>query len=191
MLGAEGTVDLVQSYLAANMPAKIAALQTRLGVTSTDLRAPALYSTSLYERIEIAQFPAIEVQFQAFGQPVFLDNNAGQLTYRWPYRLRVYIEERGNSYDQVEQRRKRLLLGVTELLTSHPMLSASSPTAWVDVTSMTASFFGLGTLAQAKDARSIAACYLELVVMVEEMTDALTPIGTADTIVVSVYPANQ
>jgi hypothetical protein len=188
MLGPEGVVELIRSYLATGMPAKIAELRARLAVTDTDLRAPATFVGSTYGRLEYAQFPAVEVQIQSVGRPTFLDQGGGQVTWRFPYTVRVYTEERGNGFDQVELRRKRLYLAVMELLTAHVPLSTSPP-AWIDASSLTGSFYGLGTLTSATDNRSIAATYVEFTVIVEEMTETAPPLGVADTVIATVHPA--
>lgn len=188
MQGPEGAVELLRSYLAANVPAKIVELRTRLAVTGEDLRTPQLYSASIRERLEVKDYPSIEVQFQAMGNPVYLANGNTQLTWQIPYKVRVYSAERGNTYDQVEERRKRIFLAVIEVIGFNVKL-ASTPNVWVDFKSLTGSFFGASQLADARDNRSIAASYLEMNVIVEEMTEPAATLGTANTVQTSVHPA--
>jgi hypothetical protein len=194
MIGPEGVVELVRAYLESVVPGKIIELQTRLGVTSADLPQPNLYSASQYERLELPQFPAIEVQFLSMANPILLDQEA-QALWRVPYRVRVYATSRGTSFQQVEERRKRLYLALFECLTAHVLLSPSSSdlTAWVDVKTMQGQFFGLGNIVPDGEGRSIAATYIDLTAIVEEMTEPLlsadgTSLGTADTVFSSVHP---
>jgi hypothetical protein len=187
MIGPEGAVATLLSYVQANMPAKITELQARY--SDPDLRPPALYAPSLRERLELNQYPALEFQFQSFGNPKYLNNELTQLTWQIPYKVRVYATERGNSFDQVEIRRKRLLVATLEIIGFDVKLSAS-PSVWVDFTSLNGQFFGVGKI-QDRDNRSIAATYIEMNVIVEEMTEPAPSLAVADTVVVSVHPAQR
>lgn len=190
MIGPEGAVSLLVSYLQANMPSKIAELRTRYGADFVDLPDIAFWGDSLRERLELAQYPAIEVQYQSAGNPKYQGTQGTQIIWQFPYNLRVYLTARGNGFEQVEQRRKRYYVAIQELVAFDAKLSAV-PNAWVDFKSFRGQFFGVDNLANIRDNRSIAATYQEMTVMVDEMTEAASTIGTADTVVVSVHPANR
>jgi hypothetical protein len=192
MIGIEGAIDLIVARLSTEMPAKVAEVAARYTDAATvNLRAPNLYASSLYERLELAQYPAVEVAPRDDGLPYQLDQTQGLLALRVAYSVRVYLTERGNGYPQVDARRKRLTLAVREVLFSTSALQAS-PQAWIDARTVRSSYFGVGTIDE-KDMRSIAATYTDLDVIVQEMTEAYptTQIGTADTIFSTVHPASR
>ena len=193
MLGIEGAINLVVARLQSEMPAKVAEVAGRYSdADSINLRQPNLYAPSLYERLELAQYPAIEVAPRDDAAPVRLDQAQGVTKYWIAYSMRVYLTERGSSYTQVDARRKRLTLAIREVLFSTPLLQTGPPQAWIDRKTVRTSYFGVGTIDD-KDARSIAATYTDLDVIVEEMTEPSpsTQLGTADTVFSSVHPANR
>lgn len=195
MLGTEGAAALLVARLEAEMPAKVTEVAARYSDAATvNLQPPALYAKSVYERLELAQYPAIEVESRDDG-PNTQNSQAGGVEDLWVgYDLRVYLTVRGNGFVQVEARRRRLTLAIREVLLSTPLLQAATagPQAWVNARSVRTSYFGIGNIAAA-DNRSIAATYTDLTVIVEEMTEPYqtTNDGTADTIFVAVHPANR
>lgn len=193
MLGIEGAIDLVVGRLQTQMAAKVAEVIGRYNDQATvNLRVPNLYSTSLYERLELAQYPAVEVAPRDDSAPYYEDQNRGIYTLRIAYSLRVYLTERGVGYPQVDARRKRLTLAIREVLFSNPLLQAGPPQAWIDLKTVRSSYFGVGTIDE-KDLRSIAATYTDLDVIVQEMTETSpsTTLGTADTVFATVHPASR
>jgi hypothetical protein len=198
MLGMEGAIDLLVGALELRMPAKIVELQSRYADADAvlpppdqaNLRPPALFASSVYQRLELAQYPAIEVSPANDGRPAWNSQGAGQFFFRVAYSMQILVTDRGNSYQQVDARRKRLTLAVKECLLATPLLQDSPVTAWVDTPTMRASYspLAISSVKQA-DSRSIAATYIELDVIVEEMTDPLVPSGIADTIVATVHPS--
>jgi hypothetical protein len=193
MLGTEGAVALVVARLQTEMPAKVTEVAGRYHDTAAvNVRPPKLYAESMYERLELAQYPAVEVASRDDGIPDFNSQAQGVENYWIAYSLRVYVTERGQTYQQVEARRRRLTLAVREVLFSTPELQAGPPRVWINPRSIRSSYFGIGTINES-DSRSIAATYTDLDVIVEEMTEPYMPTttGTADRIFVNVHPANR
>jgi hypothetical protein len=193
MLGMEGAIVLLVNALEARMPGKVAELQARYGVgdqvtepDGTCLRPPALYSASFYQRLELSQYPAVEVTPVTNGRPKWNSQAVGQFDMTRAYSMRILMTERGNGFSDVDLRRKRLTLAIEECLFATPLLSLS-PQAFVDTPTVTASYSTIEV--PAGQGRSIAATYIGLDVIVDEVTDAPTPLGAADTIVSGVHPS--
>lgn len=189
MIGVEGAKHMVLQRLEAQMPAKVQELQARYA-DNLILRAPNKYTTYIATRVEAAQYPIIMIAPRTDNTPIWENQQQTVQSFRWPYSMRLYVVERGNSYEQVEQRRERLTLGVREVLTSSQNLS-DTPNVWIDITSFRTTYFGTGEVADG-DNRSIAATYTDLTVMVDEVTEpypAMT--GRANSIVSSVHPSQR
>jgi len=187
MLGMTGAVGLVLARLQAELPAKITEISTRYSLPAGQLQTPASYMVNMYDRIELAQFPAIQIAPRAEGAPAMMDQDQGVFVYKVGYDMRIYLEVRGLGYDQVEQRRQLTTLGIREVLFSTPQLGAA-PDIFVVPGSVRSTYYGIGEI-DAKDQRAIAATYTDLTVMVEEMTELPSPWPyTADTIVSTVGP---
>lgn len=180
----EGVCELVAATLESRLPAKVDQLRARYNAADgDDLPYVNLVSRSQRARLERADYPAVEVIGRDVRRPQVMDTD-GRVTYWLGYTVRVFISVRGTSFENTDLRRKRLTLALVELLISNPLLQ-ETPTARVDTTSVWQSFSGVAT-ADA-DSRSVAAAFVEAVVMVEEMSDPVTPLGLADTI--AIHPA--
>jgi hypothetical protein len=190
MIGIEGAVSLVLARLSLQMPYKVTELEARYNDNVADLRPPATYAASVYTRVELAQYPIIMIQPRGDSTPKYLDNDGDYFIWEFTYRMRIYLEERGNGYPQVEARRQRLTLGIREVLMSTPGLASN---AWIDNTSFSSGYFGTGEIRDS-DNRSIAATYTDLAVIVQEVTEPFGPTnltGVADDILISVLPASD
>ena len=193
MLGTEGAVNLVVARLQAQMPAKITEVAGRYPDAATvALRPPALYALSLYERIELSQYPAVEVTSRDDGPTVFDDQTSGVFQLAVPYNLRLFLTERGNTFQQVEARRRRLTLALREVLFSTPLLQDPPNQSWILRESIRSSYFGISQIDE-KDARSIAATYTDVTVMIQEMTELFPAanVPVADSVFVAVHPATR
>lgn len=185
MLGMEGVCELVAATLEQKMPAKVDQLRARYtDLDGDDLPYIGLYSRSQRARLERGDYPAIEVVPRDARRPVTMDTDGG-VTFWFPYTIRIFLSVRGTSFENVDQRRKRLTLGVVELLASTPLLQAA-PQAKIDVASIWQSFSAVSSSGDT-DNRSVGAAFVEATVIVDEMTDTVTPLGHADTIVI--HPA--
>lgn len=190
MIGIEGAKALVLARLEAQMPAKVDELEQRYADNLAILRAPGKYAPFMVTRVEAAWYPIIMIGPRTDDMPTFVTQQGTYQTFRYPYRLRLYVVERGNSYEQVEYRRERLTLGMREVLTSSAYLS-DSPRVELDLTSLRTTYFGTGEVAES-DNRSIAATYTDLTVIVDEVSMPYPSFsGRANTIVSSVHPSQR
>lgn len=193
MLGIEGAIALVIGRLEAEMPAKVVEIAGRYSdQTDVQLRPPAMFSPSLLARVEPSQYPVVEATPNIDDIPEWKEQYQGTETLWVPYRVRIYVTERGVTFPQTAARRTRLSLAVREILFSSPALQDGPPMAFVDNRTIRSAYSPTGKAADG-DARSVAASYTDVTVRVEEMTEpassAPTDQGTADTIFTSVHPA--
>jgi hypothetical protein len=184
MLGFEGVCELVAHRLETAVPAKISEMLGRYNLATPDLPAPQLYARQQRARIELHEYPSVEVIARDAGFPVLLDRGDDILVWQFPYVVRVYLDVRGNTFDETDLRRKRLVLGVVELLFASPVLQAG-PSAWVDLKRLRQSLSDIG--GSIGENRSMAAAFIEFTVMVEEPTEAGPALGVANTL--AVHPA--
>lgn len=181
----------------ANMPAKVAELVVRYNLdptppagtpeTPNTLIAPALYATEERADLESEEWPAVIVNALTTGRVRWVDLDtattppgevnldAGATVYAFEYRLRGYVYVRGADYPDTDLARKRLLLGMRELLLVNLDLDPAAPgTAIVDPGSITESLSGLvPDLA----GRTTAAGYIELTMRSYEAA-RITPAST-------------
>lgn len=184
MLGIEGTVDLVVEALEARTPAKLVELRARYSQTADGDGLPdvGLFAASQRARIERAEYPALEVIGMGMNRPKVLDKGLGTITYQFPYVIRIFVTVRGNGFDDTDLRRKRTTLAVVEELVASPALSFV-PSAWIDIASLRISNSDVAP-GDKTDSRSVASAFVEVAVIVEEMTEALPTLATANTIAI-------
>lgn len=182
-----GAVALVIGRLQSEMPAKMTELASRYNLPAGTLQNPGSYMVNMFDRVELAQYPTIQVAPRGEGAPRMNEQDQGVLNYETSYLMRVYLQVRGLGYEMVEQRRQLMTLGIREILLSTPQLGAA-PDIWILPGSIQTTYFGVGELKE-EDQRAIAATYTDLTVMVEEMTELPSPWpNTANTIKSSVGP---
>lgn len=187
MRGIRGATAAVADYLAAALPAKVAALEDRLEYPAGTFPPPALVTTQEQPRLDGDAWPAVFVAGQdttSIDVDEYLDD--GGTRYRITYRLRVLCFVRGEGFADTTRRRDDFTLAVRELLLEAVRLDdhADEP-AEVDPTSIAESYSDVGTT----EARaSIAASYVDVSVIMEETLAAPTgPTGTVGT--VTIHPA--
>lgn len=185
MLGFEGVCELLAHRLELQMPPKVSEMLGRYHLATPDLPVPSLYARQQRARIELHEYPSIEVIARDAGTPLIKDRGDGTIVLQIPYVCRIFLEVRGNTFDETDLRRKRLLLGIVEVLTAAPVLQAS-PSAWIDLTRIRQSLSEVGTASSGEN-RSVAAAFVEVTVMVEEMTEPSPALGLANTI--AIHPA--
>lgn len=179
MNGLEGACDAVTGYLTAGLPAKTAQLRERYAVTAEQLPDVTTVLPHDVDNLGIEQWPAVLVIGQNMTGAVLLDvDDAGDELYRCTYRLHVYVFARGPSYAGTDALRKRLTLGVRELLLVQP---GPAPQVLVDRTTLTESY---SDLALDEQSRTVGAAYIRVDVTVEESLNPEVAAVRADAVVV-------
>lgn len=188
MRGPEDARKLTLGWLEEHMPATVYAIAERLELdtnvdTAGHLSPPAEWSASPLPRVE--EFPALFIA--PIGAPrVRLVDRAddGGRVYAVAYRQRVYVICRGDTFDEVADRRDRLMLALRETLLAAPTLGDAGVT--IDDTTWAESY------SEVEDdslGRSLAGGYAEFELDVEETLAERRPaVGTVATIGVIVEP---
>lgn len=117
MRGTEAARKVIAARLAEALPARLVAVETRLGLDPGTIPPPALIATPDRPRIEGEEWPALFVV--SLGAPrlrrVELDE-PGSTVFERAYSLRVYIYVRSQSFEEVADLRDRYVLAVVETL---------------------------------------------------------------------------
>lgn len=179
MNGLEGACDTVTSYLTTGLPGKTAQLRQRYSATAEQLPDVTTVLGHDVDDLGIEEWPAVLVVGQNMTSAVLLEeDDDGDELYRCTYRLHVYVFVRGPSYAGTDALRKRLTLGVRELLLVRPGLA---PDVQADRTSLTESY---SDLALDEQSRTVGAAYIRVDVTVEESLDPEVAAVRADAVVV-------
>lgn len=123
MLGPEGTAELARTWLAAALPARLAAIATRLNVPAGTLPPPSTVAAYDRARLAVEEWPAVVVEVENLRKLELIDvvDQAGEL-YRTTYAARLYVWVRGDGYAEVDLVRKRYTLAVREVCLANKSL---------------------------------------------------------------------
>jgi len=177
--GIDIAASLVASTLEANLPAKIAELETRYGLVPGTIGPPGLVAD--YPQppttLSLNDYPAVMVDAVRLVNLMPLDIVNGNLSYLGRYQLRVFTYVRDQEFAATAAKQRRYALAVTEVLLGHQGLMTTG--ARVDDSTFTGDFSDIDH----SDERAIAAAFLEFEMTLEEMltTPALATAETIDT----------
>lgn len=200
MNGPEELAEDLRTFLAAGMPGALATLRARLAVADELLPDPALVTAQERDLLDLNQWPALFVvvrdmtglrrvdgpNYAVDAGPPAEVTDAGSLTFRVRYPVRLFVFTRAHGYDVVDLQRKRYVLALRELL-----LAAQQATG-LDVTTYTESYSDVET-AGPRDRRSLAAAYIEAIFDVDEVLDGPAAVAVAETLVATyvAHPADD
>lgn len=177
MLGIDGAASVVGSTLAANLPAKITELETRLNLVAGTIGQPGRIEEYPQppETLALSDYPAVMVDALETMSLMPLDIVNGNLSYLGRYSLRTYVWVRDQEFSNVALKVRRYMLGVREVLLNNQGLMTTG--ARVDDSTFKESYSDVAS----DDKRAIAAAFLEFQVTLEELLTS-PPEATADTI---------
>lgn len=180
MRGVDDALGVLAGFLEARMPAKVDELAARLELPAVghgpnpelgSLPAPAFYSTAPVTELELDKWPAVLVL--PFSTPRVVgdgQDDEGRDRYVVRYLLRVVVLARGQTFDDVAHRLRRLALGVRELVLAERSLGDAGVA--VPTEGMNESW---SEVEDAGVAGSTAGMYLELNVDVDELVAPIAP----------------
>ncbi|KWW97402.1 hypothetical protein LI90_4374 (plasmid) [Carbonactinospora thermoautotrophica] len=177
MDGLEGACTLLADRLRAALPGKTAELRTRYGADPAALPDVVTVEPHDVDQLGVEQWPAVLVVGQETRGIRPVDVGPTSEVYQVRYALRVFVWARGDGYAQTDTLRKRLTLGVRELLLTRRLLA---PAGRVEPSSLAESY---SDLARDEAGRTIGGAFIAVEVTLEEtLTSETPPVGMVDTV---------
>jgi hypothetical protein len=183
MNGPERATQAITDRLTADLPGRLARMETDLGLPAGALPVPQKIVPRDEWHLGVDDFPAVLIVAQDLVSltPVDVGDEAGQ-RYRARYALRAYVWARGDHDADTDLARKRLTLAVRESLLALP--SAGVDGLAVEPATIRESYSDVGVDEQTH--ATIAAAWIGFDAYQDELITDAAPVGSADALTVEV-----